>query len=82
LEWQGHTALCFNGNLYAVRGEQAGLLAREILPQGVKGYMVAASARKGLLRQLAWPLVRRVASAVTAATDAPASSRLDVTDCA
>jgi hypothetical protein len=46
LEWQGQTALCFNGNLYAVRGEQAGLLAREILPQGVKGYMVAASARK------------------------------------
>jgi hypothetical protein len=82
LEWQGHTALCFNGNLYAVRGEQAGLLAREILPQGVKGLHGGSVGTKGLLRQLAWPLVRRVASAVTAATDAPASSRLDVTDCA
>jgi hypothetical protein len=45
-EWQGHTALCFNGNVYAVRGEQAGLLARGLLPQGVKGYLVAPSGGK------------------------------------
>ena len=41
LEWRGHTALCWNGDLYAVRGEQAGLLAR-----GAKGYTVADSAGK------------------------------------
>src|SRR4030081_97567 len=41
LEWQGHTALCGVVNLYAVRGEQAGLLAHRVLPQGPYGYMVA-----------------------------------------
>ena len=41
LEWRGHTALCWNGNLYAVRGEQTGLLAR-----GANGYTVAPAAGK------------------------------------
>jgi len=47
LEWRGHTALCFNGShLYAVRGEQAGLLAGGMTPEGVKGYLVADGAEK------------------------------------
>jgi hypothetical protein len=41
LRWVGHTALCWNDDLYAVRGDQYGVLAR-----GGTRYTLAEAARK------------------------------------